>query len=873
MRKQHSIDIIIPIYNAFDELEICLESIYKNTNLEKNRLILINDNSPDERIKSFLDKQCGTNIIVIHNETNKGFSNNINIGMDQSEDNDVILLNSDTIVTKNWVEKLSACAYKDETIGTVTPLSNNASLCSVPDFCEENILPAGMNVEQAGQIVEHCSLQNYPRITVAHGFCMYVKREVIDEIGNFDAETFERGYGEENDFCNRATLAGYHHVMCDDTYIYHSGTKSFVSKEKQKYIQAHDEILRKRYPEQMKANDVHVRDNPNHTIGENIDLFFKVNNGKQNILYIVHSDFRQDSENHLGGTQLHVKDLTFGLRNQYNMFVAARNGAYLNLTVYLENEEIRFRYYIGEVNPIYEFHNDIQNLIWRNIINAFQINLIHVHHTYGLSFDIFYVAKELNIPIIFTAHDYYFICPTIKMFNYQDKVCIGNKELQNCSVCLKELQQIATQVDYIKIWRKHCQEVLEICKKIIVPEESIKDIWKMYYPQFVDKLISIEHGYDANNNRSNENLKKVSENLKFKIERIEPEGSTYRIIGWTLLNKRKKESVSVYLEIANEKKDLVPTELRKRIDLETKFDGDGVGFIGVIPQDLLNNHELKIKVVILTSNEMVYSNTEYCTEKLKNKGKNALNVAFIGGISKEKGGKEIAKIIKSMDKDVNWYVFGGIGEKSLQSLQQKNLIKTGFYNPEDLPLLLSAHRIDVIAILSLWPETYSYTLTEAIINKIPTITTNIGALGSRTDKLKCGWAIPCDTIVDSFIKIIKEINEDKSVLLKLKKQCEVIPVKNIENMAQEYLNLYKMIILDSYAFSKADNAFIFNGYCNNNYDADNMNSDIAKEISDLKRELEGIHKSVAYQYAYKLSMKNFPGRKKIREILLKLSHQ
>lgn len=52
-----SVDIIIPIYNAYEELLICLESIYKNTDLEKNRLILINDNSPDERIAPYLDRQ------------------------------------------------------------------------------------------------------------------------------------------------------------------------------------------------------------------------------------------------------------------------------------------------------------------------------------------------------------------------------------------------------------------------------------------------------------------------------------------------------------------------------------------------------------------------------------------------------------------------------------------------------------------------------------------------------------------------------------------------------------------------------------------------------------------------------------------------
>ena len=84
-----SVDIIIPIYNAYEDLVICLDSIYKNTDLNKNRLILINDNSPDPRIKEILDKQIKKNVIVIHNEVNKGFSNNINIG------NNITSLSSD----------------------------------------------------------------------------------------------------------------------------------------------------------------------------------------------------------------------------------------------------------------------------------------------------------------------------------------------------------------------------------------------------------------------------------------------------------------------------------------------------------------------------------------------------------------------------------------------------------------------------------------------------------------------------------------------------------------------------------------------------------------------------------------------------------
>ena len=298
------VDIIIPIYNAYDDLCKCLQSVYQYTDLVKNRLILINDNSSDTRIEPYLNSQTKENIIIIHNNENKGFSNNINLGMDQSKERDVILLNSDTIVTKNWVEKIVECAYSDRAIGTVTPLSNNATLCSVPNFCEENSLPEGMNIDQVAAIVEDCSLKKYPRITVAHGFCMFIKREVINTIGNFDAETFGRGYGEENDFCNRAEQMGYIHVMCDDTYIYHSGTKSFMSKEKEAYIREHERILYKRYPQQMHKNSLHCQENPNGWVGKNIALHFDIWNGKKNILYLLQSDFRGSAFKNISEIQL-----------------------------------------------------------------------------------------------------------------------------------------------------------------------------------------------------------------------------------------------------------------------------------------------------------------------------------------------------------------------------------------------------------------------------------------------------------------------------------------------------------------------------------------------------------------------------------------
>ena len=56
---------------------------------------------------------------------------------------------------------------------------------------------------------------------------MYIRRKALDEVGPFDAERFTFGYGEENDFCLRATALGWRHRLACDTFVYHKGSVSF----------------------------------------------------------------------------------------------------------------------------------------------------------------------------------------------------------------------------------------------------------------------------------------------------------------------------------------------------------------------------------------------------------------------------------------------------------------------------------------------------------------------------------------------------------------------------------------------------------------------------------------------------------------------
>lgn len=269
------IDIIVPVYNGLEDVKKCVDSVKKNTDLSRHRLILVDDKSSDEHILPYLKSVESEQIHVIESPVNEGFSASVNKGM-QYSGRDVILLNSDTIVTKGWVEKMTACAYSKRAAATVTPLSNAATLCSVPEFLKDNKLPRDYSPEKMGALVEHCSIKRYPRVSVAVGFCMYIKREVLEKIGYFDAETFEKGYGEENDFCHRAEKEGYIHLMCDDTFIYHKGTASFDSQEKRKLLEEHERILRERYPEYVKRNGQYCMENPNRDLQENVKLYLKL---------------------------------------------------------------------------------------------------------------------------------------------------------------------------------------------------------------------------------------------------------------------------------------------------------------------------------------------------------------------------------------------------------------------------------------------------------------------------------------------------------------------------------------------------------------------------------------------------------------------
>ena len=121
----------------------------------------------------------------------------------------------------------------DPRIGLVGPLSNTASWQSIPDVrlpdgeWAENPLGEGTTPEDMARSVARYSGRLYPRLPFLNGFCLLIRRQVIDELGRFDEVTFGRGYGEENDYCLRAAKAGWQLAVADDVYVYHRQSRSY----------------------------------------------------------------------------------------------------------------------------------------------------------------------------------------------------------------------------------------------------------------------------------------------------------------------------------------------------------------------------------------------------------------------------------------------------------------------------------------------------------------------------------------------------------------------------------------------------------------------------------------------------------------------
>lgn len=253
-KNMDSIDIVIPVYNALEDVKKCLESIKCSTDGFDVRVIVVNDGS-DEITTQWLREYSSSDPILylIENTENIGYTKTVNIGLKASSASFVILQNSDTIVSRGWLFGLIRCIQSNPKIGIVGPLSNAANWQNVPQLRDEegsfsiNKLDENLSVDDMAQLVARTSMIVYPSIPIVNGFCFMIKRKVVDTIGYMDEENFPTGYGEETDYCIRAFDAGFELVIADDVYVFHAKSKSFGHERRKELSWQGTQSLKKKH--------------------------------------------------------------------------------------------------------------------------------------------------------------------------------------------------------------------------------------------------------------------------------------------------------------------------------------------------------------------------------------------------------------------------------------------------------------------------------------------------------------------------------------------------------------------------------------------------------------------------------------------------
>ena len=257
--------VIIPVRDAAEEFKKCIGSVDVGTDVRCN-VIVIDDQSEDESFARYLDAYAPDNplinYVVIRNYVNQGFIKSVNTALDVASESDCVILNSDTVVPKNWLGRILKFAADNKDAASITPYSNNATICSFPNIMKSNELPAGFTVDMIDDVFEQM-LDGSQRIPIptGHGFCMYMSREVIRKIGRFD-EIYGIGYGEENDWCMKARAAGYQNFHLQNLFVFHAGAATFGMGIKNERCEKNSKILSDMHPKYMDFINSYISADP-----------------------------------------------------------------------------------------------------------------------------------------------------------------------------------------------------------------------------------------------------------------------------------------------------------------------------------------------------------------------------------------------------------------------------------------------------------------------------------------------------------------------------------------------------------------------------------------------------------------------------------
>lgn len=603
--------IVIPCYRGVEVTAACIASVLAVRDPAGDTLVLINDCSPEPQMAVQLEAFTRhPNVLLLTNAENQGFVRAANRGMALCRHGDVLLLNSDTRLFPGVLEELCRVGRLSPNIGTVTPLSNNATIFSYPHVDLRGAGIADMEWADVAALAREANGGTAIDVPTGHGFCMLIRREALDLAGQFD-EAFGRGYGEENDLCQRLADIGFRNVAAPGAFVEHRESVSF-GVDKKALVEANLARLGRAYPEYAAVIAEYERHDGLRRARWPLDAARLRHAGARGASFAV------VVTNWLGGGSRRALDeieAAAGYAGAQKIAVTCRGDGVIELRA--ESPLLRAVFGPGEAGALFD------------LLSAAHITRVAVHQVLGFppAFIEGLTGFVAGRHSIFYAHDFYPICQRATMIDAVGQFCdIGPTE--TCVRCLAVAgPHEASRLD---AWgpeehRTRMGALLGAFRHVVAPSESAAAYLRRAWPGL--EVMAVPH----------------------------PEPHPSSVAG-----ARAGESHGVVL---------------------------------------------------------------------------------LGGLGPHKGSAALLAIAgraRLTHPDLRFHV---IGHTNIDSdlRQLKNVTITGSYEPGELDALLARTDARVALFLHNWPETYSYTLSEAVAHGLYPLVPDLGAPAERIRE--AGWGV------------------------------------------------------------------------------------------------------------------------------------
>ncbi len=491
------VSIILPVYAGLDDVRRCIDSVahHAATSTTPFELLIVDDASPDPALGELVDRAATAGhpfpVSVVRNPQNRGFVASVNIGFDTAP-GDVVVLNADTVVTEGWLDRLVDAASADD-VATVTPLTNSGSICTLP----RSIIDAfGLDgdaprIDECGQFVTRFGAGVRPGIITGVGFCMYVTRGALDLCGRFDDEAFGRGYGEEVDFCLRATRLGLRHLAEDSTFVYHRGGVSFAD-ERDDRMRVASRLLHKRFLFFREANRREQADGPLAVSFAALELgLVERDHDRPHVLQLLHGP-----PTDTGGTEKHLLALLDALGDEHDFSILYPVEAGFVLTTRwqrggIEPTVVDFLL-PGTVRAVTALYDPGAAEALSMALDLFDIDAVHIHNIKGQSLAPLEVLAGFDGPVVCSVHDLYLACPHYSLLYRDAEPCGIPDDRSFCARCLPETE--GRSLDQLEAFRAKVSAGAPRVDHWVLPSRSAADYLQRAYDIAPERLEIIEHG-------------------------------------------------------------------------------------------------------------------------------------------------------------------------------------------------------------------------------------------------------------------------------------------------------------------------------------------------------------------------------------------